>query len=248
MSDVYAPQLKTLEFANGKTAQVLETLPTISAHDVCDWLNLPTFRFCVSVHGGAMALPPEEHSAIVAFLRDGLIRFAQDNQVLVTDGGTDTGVNKILGQAYSEAKATFPLVGVTVRGAVTYPNETPPSGAEVFALNSDHSHFVVVDANDFGTESYILVGMARARGNYGVALAINGGGIVRAEIEMQARLGTPVITLKGTGRYADDLAEASIYSNLREPFISNATTLKVFDIRTQAPEDLYRMIRSLLLR
>jgi hypothetical protein len=57
-----------------------------------------------------------------------------------------------------------------------------------------------------------------------------------------------VIALKGTGRYADELAAASIYSELRKPFVENATTLKIFDLEQGSPEDLYRLMRSLLLR
>jgi hypothetical protein len=115
-------------------------------------------------------------------------------------------------------------------------------------LNTTHTHFVVVDANDFGAESHLLVGAARMRGNRGVALAVNGGAIVRSEIEMHALLGTPVIALQGTGRYADELAQADVNSELRQPFLRSMTPLEIFNIETQPPEALYHLLRRLLLR
>jgi hypothetical protein len=60
-------------------------------------------------------------------------------------------------------------------------------------------------------------------------------------------MGTPVIVLKGTGRYADELANAPETSLHRAPFNMSATRLEVFDINAQPPEKLYHLIRSVLL-
>lgn len=247
MSDIYTPQYKTLVFPSGQQARALEVMPSVSVQDLSDWLNLPEFRFCVAVHGSAVAIPAEKEERVISFLQQSLIRFAEDNQALIGDGATDTGVTRLVGEAYHRAKATFPLVGVSVRHAIHYPDESRASENQ-WPLNPHHPYFVLVDAEQFGMESFMLVGMARARGSYGLALVIGGGGIVRSEVEMHARLGTPVIALKGTGRYADELAAASIYSELRKPFVENATTLKIFDLEQGSPEDLYRLMRSLLLR
>jgi len=245
MPDAYKPSLEIIQFADGNTAYLLKTLPTVAANDVVRWLALPPTRFTIVLHGGAAEMSAAYRQKMTHILRDSVVRFAEDNQAMVADGGTDTGIMQVMGVAYQAAGSHFPLVGISVDDGVTYPDGPAPD-AQRWALNAAHSHFVLVAANDFGAESHLLVGFARVGGNKGVALAINGGGITQAEIEMHARMGTPVICLKGTGRYADALAVAAKGSDLLRDFEQNFTPLAIFDTDQQAPEELYHLIRRLL--
>ena len=244
--DAYQPRRKSIRFANGRTAQLLESVATASAQSVVDWLELPSARFSIVLHGGAGDMSESYYKKLMLLLRDSLVRFAEDNRALVADGGTDTGLVQVMGEAYLAAKATFSLVGVVVSDAVTYPGGPPP-GPDRWALNPMHTHFVIVNADDFGFESHLLAGLAHIGGNPGVALAVNGGAITRSEIELHARMGTPVIVLKGTGRYADDLANAPEASLFRAPFNMSSTRLEIFDINAHPSEKLYHLIRSVLL-
>jgi|GEM_PF-4391298 len=238
--------VKTIQFSNKREARVLETLPTVSANDCIRYLQIPNYRFSIVLHVGALEMDPQTQKDMTLLLRESLVRFAEDNRALVADGATDTGFVKIMGAAYESGRATFPLVGVTVRHQMLYPDE--PEQSDRWYLNDSHTHFVILDGDDFGLESQVLVGLARSSGNYGISIVINGGQITRAEIEMQAALGTPVIVMKGTGRYADALADAEPGSELRLPFEQNATMLEIFDVNRHTPEVLYHMIRRLLLR
>lgn len=238
--------VKTITFENGQTATVLEALPTISATDCTRALAIAPYRFSIVLHVGALQMSDALRAHTFTILRDGLVRFAEDNGALIADGGTDSGFMAVMGEAYIAAGASFPLLGITIRGSMRYPNEAEAPNR--YPLNAAHTHFVILDADDFGMESQVLVGMSRSSGVYGVALAINGGAITRAEIEMQAAIGTPVIVFKGTGRYADELASAPAGSELRQPFERNATHLEVFDIQNENAEALYHKLRHLLLR
>ena len=244
--DAYQPPRKSIRFGNGRTALLLESVATASAQKVSDWLGLPTSRFTIVLHGGAGNMSDDYRQKLVGLLRDSLVRFAEDNRALVADGGTDTGLVKMMGEAYLQGKGTFPLVGVAVSDTVSYPGGPGPAENR-WPLNPIHTHFVIVEAGDFGYESHMLAGLAHTSGNAGVALAINGGAITRSEIELHARMGTPVIALKGTGRYADELANAPDASLHRAPFRMSATRLEVFDVDSQPPEKLYHLIRSVLL-
>lgn len=244
LMDSYSPELKKVVFPNGRIACLLEVIPTSSAVDVVRWLDLPPNRLTLSMHVGASEFTPEK--PLKNLLVQSVMRFAEDNQALVADGGTDAGVMQVIGEAYAEAAATFPLVGITVKNSVTYPGGPEPEQGR-WPLNEYHTHFVIVEANDFGAESHLLVEISRSFGTPGIALVVNGGQIVRNEIEMHARIGTPVIVLKGTGRYADELANAAPESDLRQPFTEGAV-LEIFDINTQPAEDLYHLLRRLWLR
>lgn len=243
--DSYQPEVKKIVFPNGRVASLLEVIPTSSITDVVQWLDLPPNRLTISMHLGATELAPAQGHILRKLLTQSVIRFAEDNQALVADGGTDAGVMQIIGEAYAEANATFPLLGITVKNTVTYPGGPEPE-AERWPLNEYHTHFVIVEANDFGAESHLLVEISRSFGTPGIALVANGGQIVRSEIELHARIGTPVIVLKGTGRYADELAKALPDSELRQPF-SQGTRLEIFDVNTQSAEDLYHLLRRIWL-
>lgn len=240
----YEPPIKLLRFPNGKTAQLIEVMPTVSASNVRDWMDIPEMRHAIVMHLGALTM--EHGEQIQHLLQNSVVRFAEESHALVADGGTEAGVMQLMGRAYEAAGATFPLIGVTVKNSVTYAGGPEPSEGR-WPLNPNHTHFVVVDADEFGVESHLLVGMASMTGNPGVALVVSGGEIVRQEIEMHAKIGTPVIVLKGTGRYADDLANAETTSQLRQVF-DVGSALEFHDVNKQPPEDLYHLIRKLLLR
>lgn len=244
--DGYQPEVKKIVFSNERTASLIEVYPTSSAADVVKWLNLPPNRLTISMHVGAMELSSEEQHFLKQVLCQSIIRFAEDNQLLVADGGTDAGVMQLIGEAYAESNATFPLLGIAVKNVVTYPGGPEPA-PDRYPLNEYHTHFVLVEANNFGAESHFLVEISRSFGTPGVAIVINGGEIVQREIEMHAQMGTPVVVLKGTGRYADELAFAAPRSELRDVFPIGGL-LRIFDIHRQPSEDLYHLLRSIWLR
>lgn len=246
MMDINQPQAEQIQFPKGREATVVRALPTASSRDVFAALGLPNTRFSIVMHGGAAEMDKGMHERMVELLYDGVVRLASDNYALVASGGTQSGAMAALGEAYQRFGGDFPLVGVSVLDSVTYPKGPEPAEGR-WPLEPSHTHFILVDGDDFGFESQQLVGLAKAGGNYGVALAVNGGGLVRAEIEMHARLGTPIIAFAGSGRYADELANASTGDEVRAAF-DEGSTLRIFDLNRQTPEDLYRMIRSLIAR
>ncbi|HLA44108.1 MAG TPA: hypothetical protein VJZ27_11765, partial [Aggregatilineales bacterium] len=110
----YEPEIKIIQFPDGKSAKILETLPTVSTNRVAEWLELPPVRFCVAVHGGASDMSAEYQQKMRSLLSNSLIRFAEDNRALIADGGTDTGIMHVMGDAYRDFGASFPLIGITV--------------------------------------------------------------------------------------------------------------------------------------
>jgi hypothetical protein len=150
---------------------------------------------------------------------------------------------KLLGQARRKLEGTFPLLGVTISESITYPGG--PTGENRFPLESNHSHFLIVKASEFGAESELIVGMATASNIPHLAMIINGGAIVRAEAERHAQNGTPLVVLKGSGRYADELANSTPDSEIRAAFPPNAK-IEIFDTQTGTPAGLYALLKLLL--
>jgi len=170
-------------------------------------LDLPPYRATVVIHGGAGAMDPALIDAVTRFFALSLAPFAEWHRVLIADGGTRAGTMAAMGAARRAVKGTFPLVGVAPLGAVSYPGSGLPETGRA-PLDEGHSHFVLLEADAFGAESALLVGLLRAAGVPGAALIVNGGPIVREEVAAHAALKNPVIVVAGSGRAADELIDS----------------------------------------
>ena len=127
----------------------------------------------------------------------------------VVDGGTDSGVMRVIGQARHDGQGRFPLVGVAAEGTVTVPGNGP-AGPDAAVLEPHHTQFVLVPGTDWGDESPWLadVADALARGAPSLTLVVNGGVITYDDATASLARGRPVLVLAGTGRTADAIAHA----------------------------------------
>jgi hypothetical protein len=205
-------------------------------------------------------MEPRYVAKLATLINDGLARFAEDQRAMIADGGTATPSYILMGKARQAINGTFPLIGVTVSGQIVYPGGSSDKVAGLFGLKRflppdkkrwrlepRHSHFLIVQGETFGAESALLVGLADARPVPRLALIANGGDIVQKEAEMHAQRGTPLLTIKGTGRYADDLADSPPDGPLRKAFPPGAV-IKVFDADRQTPREFYQLLYELLVK
>ena len=207
MSEVF-----TIPFEAQATApRALRVPPDSDPDAVAGALGLKTGGWAIAVMGGAALMDDESTRTIRSGLEDGLARFAQDHQVTVVDGGTAAGVMELLGVARARRGFSFPLVGVTVASRTCWPGHD--TDGEAAPLDAYHSHFALVDGEDFGAESDLLAGLtlAVAEGGKALGLVINGGAIVKKEAHARAvgPLKMPLLVIDHSGRFADELAEAT---------------------------------------
>jgi tetratricopeptide (TPR) repeat protein len=187
-----------------------------SNHDdplkIIQMLDLAEPRPAIFILGGAMDMASEEMQATRPIIEEGLARYAQEHQVAIVDGGTHSGVMRLMGEARRKNAATFPLIGVAPINLVKYKGYDNPSS---YDLDMGHSHFVLTSEGDWGDETdmimqlaYALTGMGQCPG---LGLVINGGNIVRQEVyrlTVSEQLKFPMLVLEGSGRFADTLAQA----------------------------------------
>ena len=177
---------------------------------VCQALQLPGGGQAIAVMGGAALMEDDSTRTIRSGLEDGLARFAQDHAVTIVDGGTAAGVMELLGVARARRGYTFPLVGVTVAGHVAFPGH--PADSDHALLDPWHSHFALVEGDEFGEESDLLAGitLSIASGGKALGMVINGGAIVKREAHARATgpLRLPLLVLTDSGRFADELTDA----------------------------------------
>jgi hypothetical protein len=161
------------------------------------------------VVGGAGGLDADGLEALRPLFARGLAPVAQALGAAVVDGGTDSGVMRLMGQARAATGGTFPLVGVAPARLVAPPDD-PAAAEDTVRLEPHHTHFVLVPGAAWGDESPWLaaVATALAGGAPSVTVLVNGGEIAWKDVAENVRRGRPVLAVDGTGGTADVLAGA----------------------------------------
>jgi hypothetical protein len=177
--------------------------------------------------GGAAGVEGEDKPNIEGAVRE-IAKAVEEAGAIVLDGGTQSGVMACIGQARIQGKYKFPLVGVAVENLVTWPGwheaEIPFTKQQKrWPLETYHTHFILIPGNKWGDESPWIAKASTtiSTGRPSVTVLINGGSIARKDIANSVIAGREVIILRGSGRFADELAGA-----LERPVEAEGTRLQ----------------------
>lgn len=165
----------------------------------------------------------------------------------VIDGGTQSGVMQLMGEALSGANSPITHIGVLPAYA-----EAGPKGLHAEdVMEPHHSCFVLVEGYMWGDEVETMYQLAAHLSATvpSVTLLINGGAIALHEIEWNVRQGREVIVIAGSGRLADEIANAvqNPQAKVRERIatIVRDGRLTVFDI-DDPPKELGQLLEQRL--
>ena len=158
--------------------------------------------------GGADGMTADQQAAVteaIERLAPALGRWG----AAVVDGGTDSGVMQVMGQARAATGGSFPLIGVAAECTVALPGTFPADGTA--RLEPHHTHVILVPGDTWGDESPWLSSIATALAGRepSLTLVVNGGQLTYDDIGHSLQAGRPVIVLAGTGRAADAIAAAA---------------------------------------
>lgn len=171
-------------------------------------LGLAVSRPILVLVGGAGGLGTHQRDLLRPLFGEALLPIIASVDGAVVDGGTDSGVMRLMGEAAGRAAPCVPLVGVIAAGTMALPGSSTTAGAA--HLEPHHNHFVLVPGRDWGDESewLALVATVLAGPQPSVTVIVNGGETAWRDVEASVAAGRPVIVLDGTGRAADDIAAA----------------------------------------
>lgn len=216
--------ISTLDFGVGRTARVAVVREPIGPSGPAGPVGLTAAlagigligpRPVVVVAGGADGLDSDQSALLSPLLADVLLPIIARTGAVVIDGGTDSGVMRLMGRLRAAAPHPFALLGVAAEGTVTLPAGgtvmspgQPGGGAN---LEPHHSHFLLVPGDEWGDEAPWMAGAATALAGSApsVTLLLNGGPITFADAAHSLAEGRPVLVLAGTGRVADRIAAAA---------------------------------------
>jgi hypothetical protein len=160
--------------------------------------------------GGAGGMNKDHLQLLNALLRDAVLPLLDVLNTAVVDGGTDSGIMKVMGNARSAIGGHFPLVGVAAEGTVVLPGRAAPTTLDAAELEPHHTYIVLVPGDSWGDESPWLAKVADviADDHPSATLVVNGGEITYDDIARSLARRRPVLVLAGTGRTADAIAAA----------------------------------------
>ncbi len=216
----------TIHFPNGAAPIAVHAPSDSDPQRVIAALAIDTPRPSIFISGGAGLMDVESMQITRTTIEDGLARFLQEHQAALIDGGTMTGVMLMIGVARNRRAYNFPLIGVAPERMVEYPGYV--NNEKLADLDAFHSHFVLTDGADFGSESPMIYGLniALSGGDprQRLCIIINGGEIVKREAHLCATgdahgRTTALLVLEGSGRFADTLAAALRADHSDDPLL-----------------------------
>jgi hypothetical protein len=183
-------------------------------------LGLDPPRPVLVLVGGAAGLEGDASERLRPLFQEALAPFAEETGAVVIDGGTNSGVMRLMG----EARGSFPLLGVVV--------ERFARGEDGAELDPNHTHFLLVEGERWGDESPLIAAAAEAlaAGAPQATVVVEGGEIARSDAAESVAAGRPVVTVRGSGRTADALDTGELVSGVpAEPAQLLAKLRSVFD-------------------
>lgn len=196
-------------FSNGITAYAIRVYLSAELSTALRKIGLHCPRFTLVLVGGAGRLSNSDMARLRPLFVEVLAPLAEAMGAFVVDGGTDSGVMRLMGQARAETDATFPLIGVAAAGLVALP-DVAFSRPDTALLEPHHTHFVLVPGSRWGDDSPWLARVASVLADKApsVTVLVNGGEIAWEDVSQSVKAGRPVVVIAGSGRTADTLAAA----------------------------------------
>ena len=196
-----------ITFPNGHRSRVVTPAGGATPAAVAALLGIEYPRKVILLFGGAARLDDSDLGRLRPLFEDALVQAAERVDAMVMDGGTDSGVMRLMGEARTAGGAGFPLLGVAPMGTVAVPGREPPVVGNP-ELEPNHTHFALVPGTEWGDELVWVDALAAelSAGERSVAVLVNGGALARQDIERSLAAGRPAVVIAGTGRLADELA------------------------------------------
>lgn len=199
----------TITFDNGNHAVVVTAGRDTDAQTILKSLEIAQPHALIMVFGGAKGLDDSRKARLAELFRNAIAPAVVDAGALVIDGGTQSGVMAMMGEALARDGRRFQLLGIAPAGKVTYPGaQSDANMVDGAPLEPNHSHFVLVESDEWGGETGTMFKVAKALNVPVATMLINGGQIAGSEALQSVRNGWQLLAVEGSGRFADELSTA----------------------------------------
>jgi SLOG in TRPM, prokaryote len=199
----------TITFDNGNHAVVVTAGRDADAQTILKTLDIAQPHALIMVFGGAKGLDDSRKARLVEVFTNAIAPAAAELGALVIDGGTQSGVMAMMGEALAQGGRRSQLLGIAPAGKVSYPGRRNDANiADGAPLEPNHSHFILVESDEWGGETGTMFKVAKALNVPVATMLINGGQIAGSEALQSVRNGWQLFVIEGSGRFADELSAA----------------------------------------
>ena len=174
----------TIELDNGKRSRAIWASRLSTAKEIIAALEIDLPRALLILNGGTAEPDAILEVQLRNALDDELARLVAHESIAVITGGTDAGIFHLFGQGIAKWGRTAPCIGVAVESLVTWPGK--PDGEA--PLESNHSHLVLVEGENWGDETETMYALAAELGKNCPSVAVFAGGGEIAIKEMLANV------------------------------------------------------------
>jgi hypothetical protein len=242
----------TITFDNGNHAVVVTAGRDADVRTILRALDIRQPHALIIVFGGAKGLDDSRKARLFKLFTNAIAPAAAELGALVIDGGTQSGVMAMMGEAIAQGGQESQLLGIAPAGKVTYPGG--PSDADIAdgaPLEPNHSHFVLVESDEWGGETGTMFKLARAFDVPVATMLINGGQIAGSEALQSVRNGWRLFVIEGSGRFADELSafvrDGQVTKSVEVSEIARSGHVALFHVTSSAEklrDELRRMLHS----
>lgn len=252
-------QFSTQTYRPDSTAYLADHMVRIGR--VHHWTGLADCLAALGLHpahatlvivGGASGLDEVRYTQLQTLFERVLAPLAQSLQLNVVDGGTDTGVMRLMGRARTHIRGSFPLIGVAPQGLAYLPGEEPPQ-PDAAPIELHHTHCLLIPGQQWGDESPWIAAVASqlAAHSPSITVLVNGGDVTWQDACASTEAGREVVIMAGSGRAADTLADALSGQAIEHPESADLSQLLGSGLLSamqleEAPPKLRRALETLL--
>src|SRR5262249_32737441 len=111
----------TITFANGNRAEIITAPCDENAKAIIDALEIGSPRAVILLFGGAAGLDDSRKAHLETLFADGVKPVAVELGALIIDGGTQSGVMAMMGEAVARSPETCQLLGIAPEGKIAHP-------------------------------------------------------------------------------------------------------------------------------
>ena len=162
----------------------------------------------IMMAGDSHDLDESIQQRLIQLFSRGLARTAINLDAVIMDNGKTSDLTTLIGQSIADRGYKSPLIGVATSTQFSYPEQEEDAKGTI-PLEPNHTHFVLVDDDKHIIEFKYRLGAAMASQKTAIMILVGGEEEARAEALQAVRMGWPIVTITGTGKLADEIAELS---------------------------------------